>query len=250
MARRTALFLSPHLDDVAFSCGGLAAILADAGWHTVLATLFTRSILSPKGFALACQLDKALDPDIDYMALRRGEDTLAAGILDVGIVRWMGLPEAPHRGYGSPAELFGGIRNDDSAAAEITTAMRSLDTAHRPHLVLAPQGIGNHVDHRLVTSCALAAFGALRLAYYRDAPYVIRHPEARPSLGTDGGTHTAIDISRALERKISASAAYTTQVGFQFGGLDHLAVALRHFAMQEGQGAIAAETFLGCPISI
>ena len=67
----TALALSPHLDDAAFSCGGLLASLAQAGWRVVMATLFTGSVAEPKGFALACQLDKGLGPEIDYMALRR-----------------------------------------------------------------------------------------------------------------------------------------------------------------------------------
>ena len=56
--RPTALFLSPHLDDVAFSCGGTAAALGRAGWRLVVATVFTASMPAPTGFALACQLDK------------------------------------------------------------------------------------------------------------------------------------------------------------------------------------------------
>ncbi len=69
-----ALFLSPHLDDVAFSCGGTLVGLAAGGWETHLATAFTASVPDPQGFALACQLDKGLGPEVDYMALRRAED--------------------------------------------------------------------------------------------------------------------------------------------------------------------------------
>ena len=98
-----ALFLSPHLDDVVFSCGGLAASLADAGWDTVLVTAFTRSVVPASGFALACQLDKGLPPDIDYMAQRRDEDREAAAILGFADMRWLDLLEAPHRGYDSAA---------------------------------------------------------------------------------------------------------------------------------------------------
>ena len=72
MAARTALALSPHLDDAAFSAGGTLHALARAGWRVVVATVFTRSVPDPQGFALACQLDKGLDASVDYMALRRG----------------------------------------------------------------------------------------------------------------------------------------------------------------------------------
>jgi hypothetical protein len=95
-----ALALSPHLDDAAFSCGGTLARLAEAGWRVVVATLFTRSVPDPTGFALACQLDKGLGPEVDYMALRRAEDRDAMRALGAE-ARWLDLPEAPHRRYGS-----------------------------------------------------------------------------------------------------------------------------------------------------
>jgi LmbE family N-acetylglucosaminyl deacetylase len=79
----TALFISPHLDDVAFSCGGTLIRLTQNGWHTVLCTIFTCSMPNPQGFALACQTDKGLAPDVDYMALRRAEDERFATIAGV-----------------------------------------------------------------------------------------------------------------------------------------------------------------------
>ena len=63
----TTLFLSPHLDDVAFSCGATVAKLARDG-RAVVATMFTASVAAPRGFALACQTDKGLPEDADYMA--------------------------------------------------------------------------------------------------------------------------------------------------------------------------------------
>ena len=99
---RTALFLSPHLDDAVFSCGGTIALLPRAGWRVIVATVFTRSVLNPPGFAPACQLDKGLTPDVDYMALRRDEDAAACARLGAE-VRWLDALEAPHRGYGSAA---------------------------------------------------------------------------------------------------------------------------------------------------
>ena len=136
----TALVLSPHLDDAAFSCGGSMAQLADAGWRTVMATAFTATVLPVTGFALACQLDKGLGPDVDYMALRREEDRAAAAILGVADLRWLDLPEAPHRGYGSAAALFGAIREDDAMWRPLAGKIAALLGDVQPDLVLAPQG--------------------------------------------------------------------------------------------------------------
>ena len=239
-----ALFLSPHLDDVVFSCGGLAASLADAGWDTVLVTAFTRSVVPASGFALACQLDKGLPPDIDYMAQRRDEDREAAAILGFADMRWLDLLEAPHRGYDSAPSLFGSVHDDDSILVELTARFLALSAELQPDLVLAPQGLGNHVDHQQVIAAALRSFPAGRLAFYRDTPYAIRQPGAAALPSVPQGTPSTVPIANVLDRKVAAAQAYASQIGFQFGGPAPLAQALRAFAVQEGRDH-PAERFCG-----
>ena len=242
-----ALFLSPHLDDVVFSCGGLAASLADLGWNTVLATVFTRSVVPATGFALACQLDKGLSPDVDYMALRRAEDQTAARLLSFGTVRWLDMLEAPHRGYNAPPELFRDIHESDSVLVELTAHFMALAAEFRPDLILAPQGLGGHVDHQHVVAAACQSFPADRTAFYRDTPYAIREPGAARLPTVPPGVPSTVPIGAVLHRKIAAAQAYASQIGFQFGGPEPLARALQTFALQEG-GSRAAERFCGCPV--
>jgi len=165
----SALLLSPHLDDVAFSCGGTARRLADAGWRTVLCTVFTRSVPDPRGFALACQLDKGLGPEVDYMALRRAEDADAARHLGAETL-WLDLLEAPHRGYGSAPALFGPFVPEDEIQPELEAALEPLLVAGHD-LLFAPQAIGGHVDHRRVRDAVVKAGPAARTVWYRDAPF-------------------------------------------------------------------------------
>jgi LmbE family N-acetylglucosaminyl deacetylase len=240
----TALFLSPHLDDVVFSCGGVLAALADQGWRTVLATAFTASIHPATGFALACQLDKGLSPDIDYMALRREEDRRAAALLGVADLRWLDLPEAPHRGYASAPELFADIRADDEVWRPLADQLRSLLHELDPALTFAPQGLGNHVDHRQLIR-ALQAIEAPIAGSYRDTPYAIRHPDAQPHVPL--GPASAMSIAATLDRKIAAACAYASQIGFQFGGPEAAAAALRDFAIREGGGEPCEILAMGAP---
>jgi LmbE family N-acetylglucosaminyl deacetylase len=239
-----ALFLSPHLDDVVFSCGGLAATLATAGWDTVLATAFTRSVVPATGFALACQLDKGLSPDVDYMALRRAEDQVAAGLLGFGTVRYLNLLEAPHRGYDASAALFGDIHTSDTVFLDLAAQFMSLAAEFQPDLVLAPQGLGNHVDHQQVILAVGRSLPADRVAFYRDTPYAIRAPDAVALTMVPPGVTSVIPIGDVLDRKIAAAQAYASQIGFQFGGAAPLARALTDFALSEGSGQ-AAERFCG-----
>ena len=246
----TVLFVSPHLDDVAFSCGGLAALLADAGWHTVLATVFTRSVVPAQGFALACQLDKGLDATVDYMALRRAEDREAARLLDFAECRHLDLPEAPHRGYDSAPALFAGLHADDGIGREVADHLRALEEALRPALVLAPQGLGGHVDHLQVRGAVLDAMRA-PTAWYRDTPYAIRHGAEGPAPVLAGLARFAVPVDPGLARKLDAACAYRTQLGFQFGGPAGTRAALHDFAQAEARadpgspGVTAAERFLG-----
>lgn len=243
MTERVALFISPHLDDVAFSCGGLAALLSDAGWCTILATVFTRSVLPAEGFALACQLDKGLPADVDYMAMRRQEDLHAAATLGFNALHWLDFPEAPHRGYNAAPALFGNVHATDNIADAVAEAFTNIDAARQPGLIVSPQGLGAHVDHQVVVQASMRVFSPDRLAFYRDTPYAIRNQDARPIAGVPTA-ETVVPMAGSLARKISASAAYASQIGFQFGGEAALAQALGSFALQEG-GGIAAERFTG-----
>ena len=241
---RTALFLSPHLDDAAFSAGATMATLADRGWRVVMATAFTRSVPDPQGFALACQLDKGLPPSVDYMALRRAEDLEAARILGAE-ARWLDLPEAPHRGYESAPALFGDVLPGDGIAEPLAAAFASLLDELRPGLVFTCQGLGGHVDHRQVIRAALRIRPADRLLFWRDTPYVIRDPAARPDPALPQpvlATPRGMDALPGLDRKAAAACAYASQVGFQFGGTEACARALRDLAAREG-----GERFAGLP---
>lgn len=234
----TALLLSPHLDDVVFSCGGLAARLADRGWRVVMATVFTRSVHPATGFALACQLDKGLGAEVDYMALRRAEDAEAAALLGVE-ARWLDLPEAPHRGYDSAIALFAGLRPDDPVRDEVAARLRPLLRELDPALVLAPQGLGNHADHLQVIAAVRDSCPPDRIAWYRDTPYAIREPGEQPVAALRDLPERRVPVADALDRKVAAACAYRSQVGFQFGGPAAAEAALRGFALREGDGTPA-----------
>lgn len=199
--------VSPHLDDAVFSAGATLAALAATGARVEVVTVFTATVPSPRGFALACQTDKGIPSQVDYMALRRREDVRACEAIGALAVH-LGLPEAPHRGYGSAADLFAGAREDDrvwqDVAAVLVPLLRDAD------LVLTCQGVGAHVDHLQV----LRALGERPDARWRDLPYGLR---------TDAGPPPPSHVAEspepaALAAKLAGCSAYGSQLGFQFGG--------------------------------
>lgn len=250
---RTALFISPHLDDVAFSCGGTLAKLALRGWQTHLCTIFTASVANPTGFALACQTDKGLAADLDYMRLRRAEDGDFASCIGARYVSHLTFEEAPHRGYESAAQLFGGVSESDGVWREVADELQNMVDEIWPELIFAPQGLGNHVDHRQTIRAVLALNTNARVLWYRDTPYAIREPHAPPSrLLPTNLQEVSCDITAALEMKIRATEAYTTQLDFQFGGVRRMRVMLRDFHETEAKrtGASGSVECFSCAESI
>jgi len=229
------LAVSPHLDDAAFSCGATLARLAREGHEVTVVTVFTASVEAPTGFALACQTDKGLAADVDYLALRRAEDDAALAALGARGVH-LGHREAPHRGYDSAAALFAGVRPDDTVATPVAADLAALAAELRSQLVLAPQGRGAHVDHLQVLNAVRSA-GLAPVCWYADTPYVLRDPDAPTAEALpDGLAALVVELAPAdLDALCAAACAYTSQLGFQFGGAAETAAALRAHATAQGR---------------
>ncbi len=226
----TALFISPHLDDVAFSATRRLGNLAAAGWRCVMLTIFTQSVPNPTGFAMACQTDKGIDPAADYMQIRRREDTAYLETLNRGlspehpIESQLGdLPEAPHRGYLDAASLFGDFLPTDAIAAEVAPLINQAAHQWRPSAVYAPAGYGGHVDHRQ-TIAAIRSRGTWPVTphwyFYRDSPYVFKYPNASPVINPAAMTLQPPEQADWFDSVgLDAIQCYATQLPFQFGGV-------------------------------
>ena len=87
------VFLSPHLDDVVLSCGGLIYQLAQAGWVAQMITIFAGD--PPPGrltpFAHSLHDRWAAEP-----AARRDEDVYALRMLGAEAIHWP-YPDAVYR---------------------------------------------------------------------------------------------------------------------------------------------------------
>ena len=219
------LVISPHLDDAAFSCAEPMLVLRRAGWQVDLATVFTASVSAPTGFALACQTDKGIDSDIDYMSIRRAEDKDFIQRLDFEC-HHLNLAEAPHRSYNSAAELFETAYTDDPAFEQCKHVLERLISVLQPDVCIGPLGVGRHVDHQVVVASlarALAVSGSdtRTVLAYAEQPYALKSPNDITTivrtLETVSSLHFRSDsITRC--QAIDAISAYATQLDYQFGG--------------------------------
>ncbi len=211
--------VSPHLDDAVFSAGGQLAEHAIAQDAVCIATCFTANVPQPRGFALACQLDKGLGADIDYMKLRRREDARACAAIGAEAVHLPFL-EAPHRGYEDAAALFGTLSPSDDIVARLIPALRRLIADWRPDILYGPHGIGGHVDHVAVRTAIEALRPAGGLVWWEDYPYAMQHEVASAAI-----LRKRLN-DQSFGRKLTATLLYESQLGYQFGGREAARAAL------------------------
>jgi len=211
----THVFVSPHPDDIALSCGGLVASLRELGHNVTILTVYsgpgTLARLTPyqrlalgfgsrekwqpsddAGLTDAATLGSANLAEADaagaaptpeqVMAVRRAEDESFARFVGASVV-FLNLPDAVFRGYEGDAQLLGEPRPDDPPPIE---GLRAALAGLAPDALYLPFAIGGHVDHRLARRAAMSLLAEPgspyldRTRFYEDFPYALTTGFERP----------------------------------------------------------------------
>jgi LmbE family N-acetylglucosaminyl deacetylase len=155
--------LSPHRDDAVFSLGLCLSIWSRPEVRLQVINFFTVSAYGPH----AARVDPA-----GVSAERRKEDRAALAVISAGIkVEDCGLLDAPIR-LGIAASTVCNpemrVRLTDDQLCPIVKEIRGLP---KESLLMAPLGLGNHVDHLAVRKATLFSAAAQRICFYEDLPY-------------------------------------------------------------------------------
>jgi LmbE family N-acetylglucosaminyl deacetylase len=231
------LALSPHLDDAILSCG---ALLTYAGQRVpvTIATFFTEAAPPPYTVSASQYLHQVGIRDAEHLyRARRAED---GRVLEGMGVAWRhaGLTDAPFRrkprtrpgrwwpSRRLPAELVhvyptyrlhvasGRIAADDTDTVHRAVGFIETLLSERRALVLAPAGVGRHVDHVLVRTAANLC--SERVIYYSEFPYNQRHAIDPSFVRRNGLVQTT--WTQQLAEKAALIREYTTQVDALFPG--------------------------------
>lgn len=230
------LFLSPHLDDVVLSCGGFVWQVVSDGRTALVATFYSGD---PPSGALPPLARKAHDLwglRENAMRARREEDVRACSELGAEYIH-MGMidcvyrcdPDSGDPFYPAQEDVFGSIRpNDlDTCLGELSRLIRALPSSEH---VLAPLGLGGHIDHKLV-KLAIQQSSVGPVCFYEDYPYCVGANGCGPS-GTRARVHA---LSRmALEHKLRAIRAYESQLRPVFSTPENVKPCLTAYARVVG----------------
>jgi LmbE family N-acetylglucosaminyl deacetylase len=195
---RRVLFVSPHLDDVVFSCAARIVREVAAGASVTVATVFSR-------------VRRGSGMDQEY-ATRREEDAAALRLLGAK-PHWLGLLDAPSRNgfYGSFRRIVLETAPGDADYVDIVRSkLARLVESVAPDAIYLPLAVGTHIDHRLV----FAAGWTLRVTcpqyFYEDQPYAsvchavdlrLREIAAAFAMGENAIIGTAINEGPGIYRR-------------------------------------------------
>lgn len=237
-----AIYLSPHLDDVALSCGGQIFQATRAGKQILIVTLTAGDPPPMAVSSYAQSLHERWALATDAVAARRAEDRAANTILGAATLHWS-LPDCIYRYhpatgaalYLSDPDIFGAIHPaEESLVAALCEQMGALP---RHGQLYIPLTIGHHVDHQLTRTAAELAFPLNTLCYYEDYPYA-QKPNALAQVIPANSTNwqaTVIALDEAaIVAKMAAIAAFQSQFSTFFKDYADLEQQIRTFTAQTG----------------
>jgi len=216
------IYLSPHLDDVALSCGGLVWEQAHSGKQVEVWTICAGDPPAHSLSPFAQSLHERWQTGREAISIRRQEDLISCAHMSAS-ARHFSIPDCIYRRgklsgsagehrhlYTSEASLFGALH----PAEEHLVYQLSAELEHslpQSSKLVCPLSLGGHVDHRLVRSAAEQL--GRDLIYYADYPYMLEASAEIDHLVSNGWRQSIYSISAAgLAAWGGAVAAHKSQI--------------------------------------
>lgn len=225
----TWIYLSPHFDDAALSCGGLIWEQNQAGEQVEVWTICAGSPPPGELSDFAKALHARWETGEGAVEQRRLEDDEACRILGA-TTRRFSVPDCIYRlrqdGLGpicdSENTLLSGFNtNDDALADELAAEIRCLPGA----AIASPLALGNHIDHGLTRTAAERSGNPI--LYYPDYPYVLKDQ------WSPGGEEWVPELYPVSEEGLKAwnasIAAYRSQISTFWGSLEEMEAAIEAY---------------------
>jgi LmbE family N-acetylglucosaminyl deacetylase len=167
------IYVSPHMDDAAYSCGGRILQSRPRGARVLVLTVF--------GSGRAAAEQEPQTQFTDYAA-RSAEELSVMQRLDADFI-WLNYPELLFRKHSLwdvlrffiPTLRLSGPAHDALFEATLQVLAQRLAPGGVAYF---PLSVGFHPDHRLLFDVgrALQALGRFRIVFYEDVPYSLAPP--------------------------------------------------------------------------
>lgn len=229
------IFLSPHLDDAVYSCGGILHELINHGVAVEVWTLFTADPPEGNLSSFAQSLHARWKESANPYWIRREEDKHALELLGAAW-RHLYYPDCIYRRHPQSHEpiikrdgdLFSaGYVVENELLANLVTDLQSR--LPRNADVVSPLGMGGHIDHR-ITRMAAELLGK-PLWYFADYPYAAKDPSKVHDFLPQNAEAEEYEISETgIKAWLKGIACYPSQISSFWASEEVLEKEVRSYA--------------------
>ena len=232
------IYLSPHFDDIALSCGGLVWEQNNTEDSASIWTICAGDPPPGEFSEFAQSLHNRWETLEEAAAERRREDQASCRVLRADYI-YYDLPDCIYRPggmqgrfyYASEEAIFGQVHPDEQSLIA-RLASRFHQALPGDANLVCPLTLGGHVDHRL-TRLAAESLG-IPLWYYADYPYVINLQDPFRALRNAGWKSQIFPVSSTgLAAWQESVAAHRSQISTFWPNLDAMRSAIRAYCQGE-----------------
>lgn len=240
------LYVSPHLDDVALSCGGRLAAGGCEGRSAIVASVFAAPTPDDPVTPFARSYHETMRIGDDPL-LRRREDREALRLLGAQPIhlehldciyrtRPDGLPLVTQE---REIFLFDDIEEEELLRA-VSDDLHELIIRTGACRVFLPLALGWHRDHVLTRWAAERALQRvderIDILYFEDVPYVIEAPDDLGDAAQGMSCETFPLTTAELDARLEAISRYGSQQDILWHDGNGLSQAIRDYASRVGDG--------------
>jgi len=217
----SAVFISPHFDDAALSCGGCITRLVDDGVPVTVLTVFTADQESGRPLSrLAKRSHASWDAEHEPFAARRAEDIAAMRVLGAERLE-LGMLDTIYRRSQSGKALYTStharLASEEIAqlVPELARRLQELGIGQDEGVrVFCPAAAADHPDHTATRLAVEQVVPRESLVLYEEYPY---HVELGFGATRDSGLEDTVSDAiyltpRELEIRIQAIGCYDSQL--------------------------------------
>jgi len=238
------IYISPHLDDVALSLGGLVWEQTRAEWKVSIWSICAGDPPGGELSPFAQSLQNRWETGHQAMDARRREDIKSCQILGVRYYHF-NIPDCIYRHspktgehlYCSEEDLWLQVHPDEKQLIDRLSQKIRKMLPEKTNIV-CPLSLGNHIDHRLTRQSVEAAVRSVpqncqwHLFFYADYPYVLDNN--KPSENTElYSTLYSISADGILSWQ-EAIARYQSQISTFWNNIEDMRTAIRSYYDQMG----------------
>ncbi len=229
------IYLSPHLDDVALSLGGLLWEQAAFGEVTTIWTICAGEAPDAPLSTFAESLHARWETGTEAMATRRLEDIKSCAVLRA-LYRHFSIPDCIYRQsertgeylYISESSLNSPLHPDEQTL--VRKLSQTLKAALTPEVnLVCPFGLGNHVDHQLTRAAAEDL--NIPMWFYADYPYCEELSNWEPK---DLTSHQFTISEQGMRAWHDSVAAHQSQISTFWKNISEMRTEILEYARKMG----------------